>query len=573
MSEANTKKNPHRLAWQRFSGLLLIVGACLMLFRPPVTWNEIFQLASLKRTGVTIDLSETAAQHSTTQTTLVLQKPIYSAEWFDSLVRTLSDSLQGLAPSLWPSIIGQSDSVALRLFCLLLAMTAFLIFNMRPANQSRAPDLQRVTLQTAVIIPLLLLFVRWGAAEQLFVLIALAALARTAPAASKLNVDRNRSLCWLTVTAGAMACANSRTWIYSLAPAILLWIALQPTKSQLIKQTLFASGVFAAAFLGLFMTDGSFETLVSHLTHRWLHLNEPRYLSLAWPGAVLPWKILCAWLGLLNLRRLASASATQSITSRDHFSQLLIISATVQLCHFQKTPAASDVLLLILMTVHQTPQVRHQTKTLFLNLANSLLWVFAVGLACALLISIILLLSPTTRTVPDLAATALGFERLWKSFPTLCLSTLFFTLTAAYLLFGAVRSRATGDNTRATHLGHFALCSLVAFLYCASELRSRFIWHALKSSIATIPQQTQLFYLPQLEPLIQLMPQTPHRKRMAGIYQGESVLQEEQRSILLIPVEVSEVCQSAGWNVETTHGIFALCDTGQGEISHLLPMN
>ncbi|MEN9810318.1 MAG: hypothetical protein RLZZ488_1885 [Pseudomonadota bacterium] len=422
------------------------------------------------------------------------------------------------------------------------------------------------------MLPLLLLFVRWGAAEQLFILIGLASIARTAPATSKLDKDRNQTLRWLAVGASALACAHSRTWIYSIAPATLVWILLQPFKAQLVKQTAFAVSVFAAIFIFLFMTNGSYETLVGHLTQRWLHLNEPRYISVVWQGAVLPWKVLSLWLGLVNLRRFA-ASVALPVKSRDSFTQMLIVSAAAQLCYFQKTPAAADVLLLALMTVYQTPQAKTQTKTLFLSLANSLLWVFATGLLSALIIGIILLLSPTTRAVPDLAATVYGLERLWKSFPFLCLTTVFLTMIGAYFFYGSLRCGNTGNKSRAAKFAHFALCSVVAFLYFANELRGRFIWHALESSITTLPRQTQLFYLPKLEPLIRLLPQTPHRKRMAGIYQGESVMQEEQRSILLIPVEVSEVCQSAGWNVETTHGIFALCDTGQGTISHLLPMN
>lgn len=507
------------------------------------------------------------------QTTLALQKPPYSAEWLDSLLMSISNMLHSLSHSFWSANIGQTDSAAHRLLGLILATAAFLILRTKNAARFRLSHHGPFSLQTAVLISLLLLMVRWGATEQLFVLIALASLACTAPASSKLDSDRRQTLRWLAVSALALACANSRTWIYSLVPATFFWILLQPRKAQLFKQASFTLALFTAAFIGLFMTLGSFETFVGHLTQRWLHLNEPRYLSVVWQGAVLPWKVMCLWMALLNLRRLAAAAAGKLLTSRESFAQLLIVSAAAQLCYFQKTPAAADVLFLGLLTASQTPRLKMQSKTLFVNLASTLLWAFIAGIACTIIISSILLLSPTTRTVPDLAATIAGMERLWKNFPALCLSALFLALSVAYFLFGALRGARAGNSRRAASFGHFALCSAVAFLYCASELRSRFIWDALNSSIATLPRQTQLFYLPKLEPLIQLLPQTPHRKRMAGIYQGESVLQEEQRSMLLIPVEVSEVCQSAGWNVETTHGIFALCDTGQGAIFHLLPMN
>jgi hypothetical protein len=79
---------------------------------------------------------------------------------------------------------------------------------MKPANPLSSIEQRRVPLQTAVMLPLLLLFVRWGAAEQLFILIGLASIARTAPATSKLDKDRNQTLRWLAVGASALACAR-----------------------------------------------------------------------------------------------------------------------------------------------------------------------------------------------------------------------------------------------------------------------------------------------------------------------------------------------------------------------------
>jgi hypothetical protein len=251
---------------------------------------------------------------------------------------------------------------------------------------------------------------------------------------------------------------------------------------------------------------------------------------------------------------------------------------------------SADILLLTLIylfgprsdslpaNVQGRPRSLLQTLTR-VSAALPALYLVVVGLAC--LVAFVLMLTPATRILPDLQATAdgivlLAIENKFLTITFALLGTLTLLFFVFMRAFDQKSEHSKAERVRRSSRSEWAkagLISAAALALCVSELRSAFVWQHLKKTLDGRPDGAQIFYLPKMEPLIRILPQKPHHMRMVTVFEGGTFLVNQNHSVLLVPTAVSEVCHAAQWNVDAKNGIFALCDTGQGTISHLLPLN
>lgn len=489
-------------------------------------------------------------------------------------------------PSTFDDWVGQSELVAHRLIGFCLALVAFALLRTRSENlpiqlsdgESSASKRSNygLTLTALPLFLLLLLFVRWGATEQLFVLISVAALRRVPSLDTKLNREKFRVSQWLIVSSAALACASSRTWSYPMLATALFWSSMQSERVSAFKRTLFIVCSAIAFFTFLFLTRSSFESMVSHFTQRWIYLNEPRYLSAGWLGPALLWNCVAGLVALSALQPFIHHLLTRKFSGPDFFVSTFTLFSALNVAMVQKNPQAVDVALLILIffgharqkiTADETnSKVIHTLLKLLRGLVASC---YALGLT-ALLIALVLLVSPATRMVPPLEAIVRGSNLVASEHPWLTALTCalaLFTLFEAFVF--AQRKNATNSPAES----RIFVASLAATLFFATELRAFFLWDQFRTTLLSVAAHHQLLFLPKLEPLILLYPQTHQNRRMVTLFEGEIVLRNQPRSKLLIPSDVSEVCQAARWNIEVTHGIFSVCNAGDGTILHLLPLN
>lgn len=293
-------------------------------------------------------------------------------------------------------------------------------------------------------------------------------------------------------------------------------------------------------------------------------------------GDNLLWRSSAGFIAFLSLRKIVFA-LLQPIEHRTQlFPSLVALCTGIHLSHVQTLPIAADVLMLTLIYV-ATPHPDIPTSVssgfierLSLGFIRALPLIYVLALLMAVGIATLLMLSPATRLVPALKATAEGTRVVATHHPVLLTITLILA-TTALTLATVTHSGALPLYKCATR--RLSLVAVFALLLCLTELRSFFVWDQLRFALASISQGTQIFYLPKLEPLIHLLPQRPHHMRMVTVLEGGRFLSNERRSMLLIPSGASEVCRAAQWNIELNHGIFSVCDTGQGTIMHLLPLN
>jgi hypothetical protein len=593
MNRNKTLSLPAGFVNERLLGCFFSICALFLLFRPPATWSEIFFLASLKKKPVTIAHNGPEFNLLLPDDNLILHKSPYLPEWTVSIFESLSRVAANLVPDAAQSLTGGSDLMASRVIALLPAICAALLFRNRRKEHQHCTETQNsgvfLSERTANFILILSLpvFVRWGAIEQLCVLLALTALTALPPVKSKLRADHRSEFQFALLFAFALSAACSRTWSYSLLSAAALWLCLKPAKIHRLKRIIFFTAGSVSMFGLLFLIPSGLESFVSHLTQRWLYLNEPRYLPDQWLADGLLWKTVAGFIAALSLRKLIASAASKNLQSSPLFAHLLPFCAALHICFIQTVPVAADTLLLILICIHslRSPPFTEAPDGRFARLcvrfAAALPVFYLTAVAGAAAIAVILILIPVTRVVPDLQAAAEGLLTVARQSEVL--TTTLLVLTAATLIFFVLTRRQAGKTDKENEVrnqipitfgfANLCLLSAAAALLSATELRSVFIWDELRRTLDARPEGAQIFYLPKMEPLIRILPQRPHHMRMATVFEGGAFLFNERRSVLLIPTGVSEVCHAAEWNVEVKNGIFALCDTGQGTILHLLPLN
>lgn len=486
------------------------------------------------------------------------------------------------------SIVGQDELVVHRLLCLALAFLVFFMFKnasraVSPTRQllfSKLSKSDRISLSChpALVLTVALLLTRWGGLEQLFVLVGIASLNMAPGVDAKLDSEQRRAFLYLSIFAIALALANSRTWTYSLLPTALAWSCLQKSKMANLRRIVLASSMAVLIFILLFLSNASFETLVSHLTQRWLYVNEPRYAALPWSGPDLVLKIISFTLLLVASRCTVHLIpvARQHSPEQDNkklFAALLVIFSGLHLLLYQKNILMADVALLGTLTFisaqgnqsgQETIAARRPQATKSID-ALLKIGFLVIGFSC--LAGVTLILSPATSVVKDLAATFAGVLMVCKKH--VLLTSLTLLAAAAALLVGVFKSPASDLMPKRQNAMLLALLAMIG----ATELRSFFLWEQLGWALDRIPERSQLLYLPKLEPMVRLMPRVTDKNKLVVLFEGASFMENEPQSMLLVPSSASELCRAANWNIDSEYGIFTLCDAGQGTLLHLLPLN
>jgi len=574
----------------RLVGWVFCISTLFLLFRPPATWNEVFFLSSLNQRPLTIAVEGPESHFLLPSDGLVLHKSPYLPEWFLSFFTSFAHRLQKFAPQLSESLIGGSELLATRVSALMLAFIAGLLiflahrkssrehgskFKLNNTDDSNSASQNKV-FAVHILILSLPVFVRWGAIEQILIMCTLSALTLLPPVTSKLRTDHTKTFWMLALCALALAVACSRTWTYSLAAASLLWLCFHKHRLLHFKRFVGTSLATSMLFSLLFLSTASYESFISHLTQRWLYLSDPRYLGGQWIGDNLLWMCAAGFIAILSLRQIVFI-LLQPNEHRIHlFAYLLALCGGIHLSLVQTMPIVADVLMLVLIFA-ATPNSNVPTqvasgffKRISLGFIRALPLIYVLALLIALVIGSLLILSPASRLVPALKATVEGTRIVATNHPVLLTFSLLLAIAALML----VRVTRAGAFPLFKHVAQpLRIVVVFALLLCFTELRSFFVWDQLRFALASIPQGTQIFYLPKLEPLIHLLPERPHHIRMVTVLEASGFLINERRSMLLIPSGVSEVCRAAQWNIELNHGIFSVCDTGQGTIMHLLPLN
>jgi hypothetical protein len=588
MNTKETNNKPARLPNEYLLAWIFCIGSLFLTFRPPATWSEIFFLASLKRMPVTIAHEGPEFHLLLPDENIILRKSPYLPEWAVAFFDYSSSVLNRIYPALAESLTGGSALAASRITAVCLALCAAGLFYCR-----RKKSLPQESSFCAPVAPDFLLFmalplfVRWGALEQLCVLVALVSFTFLAPAESRLRVDHRTEKLSALLFSLSMAAACSRTWSFSLICASVLWLLIESGRKLRLHRILLFSAAAVAVFVFLFLVPASFESLVSHWTQRWLYLNEPRYLPDMWIGDGLLWKLTAGLIGVLSARRLALKIPRQKFSGTSVFPDALALTSALHIALYQTVPVCADVLLLALVFFSTAkPELRvaenHDRLTRLLHRTVALLpALYLSGIVLALIVGGLLILSPATRLVPELQSAVDGFVLAVDG--NRILSATLFVLAAAgpaIHLVAIAKSRSqqkvpSGRESLRSRslLMHTGLLTIAAALLCATELRSSFVWDQLQRTLNAVPQGAQIFYLPKHEPLIAILPRKPLHMRLVTLSEGSTFLFNQGPSAVLVPSALSEVCRAAQWKVEFKNGIFALCDTGQGTIQHLLPLN
>jgi hypothetical protein len=576
---------PRTLA--RGLGFFVVLFAFFIFLRPPVTWSEIYFLASLKTRPLSLETTSAELFPSLSNPDLVLHKAAYFPAWFSGIFSKIALSLRQLTGGRFEDLIGQNELVVYRLACISLAMIAFILIRKKlTSRQNQATCTSSVGMSNqawlpfhpAIALGLTLIFVRWGAIEQLLILVALAALSGLTAVNAKLNSDHAKTRLNLAIFATALAFANSRTWTYSLLPAALVWTLLQKHQWANLLRIINISILTILIFVVAFLSNSNFEALVSHLTQRWLYLNEPRYSPLPWTGpeqilrAISFTLILCACRILPGLQSAAKAH-NDPHRSKRFFSAILTIIAGLHIVFYQKNILAADVVLLLTLVLsafsanpdNSTQLSKGRLK--FVSLIDVLIKLTVQAWALLCVIAIALILWPGINVVRALSATASGMTLVIHQHPLL--AGLVLAAVAIAFFMSRVKSLFPVLAPRRSAVLLFALLALLG----ATELRSYFLWEQLRSALGKVPHHSQLLYLPKLEPLVALMPELPQKNRLVTLFEGGSFMRNEPHSMLLVPSSASEVCRAATWNIDSEYGMFTLCDAGQGTLLHLLPLN
>lgn len=553
-----------------------------------MTWSEIFFLASLKRIPLTNAFPVVGTDWQTLDGELLFHKAPYNSPWLTSLNSWLATAIENWNERAINALIGESGLVAHRLMGMATAMLTFVcMFPLLTVATSRIQPQQNppIAPQQQVLSPLrfapataaffLVLFVRLGGVEQLFFAAGLALVAQMKTVSSldsKIRFELRQ--CILTVlAAAAFACTNSRGWIYPLAISAGVWSTLHTHARAATLRSIIVAGLTVCIFSALFLGLSDVQAFVSHLTQRWLYLNEPRYLAIQWPGSSLVWSALAIWFALMCLPSLMDWSLNARRSVPPPFVDLLCLSAAINFAYFQKTPQTVDLILLggIFFSVRRQSTNPAQTlsgwKKHLKRAIQTLPLIYALGLLLGLMLGLAVMFLPETHIVPALRAVLNSAQLLLSEHTILCFVCGGLFLAAVYL---SMRSLPSVNETRSPQS---AFLISGTFLLCASEIRSAYIWTHLKQTLTAAPVDAQILYLPRLEPLVQLLPPTEQKKRMVTIFEGESMMYNQPRSMLLVSSEASEVCRSASWNIQSNRGIFSLCDVGQGTLVHLFPLN
>ena len=491
---------------------------------------------------------------------LLFHKSAYVPPWFSGFFSKTASALHEFAGGRFASFIGQDELVVYRLACSSLAMIVWALLRKRLTNAA------------TFALPVLLVFVRWGAIEQLFILIALAALNNAPGVSAKLDSDQLKARSNLFLFALALAFANSRTWTYSLLPAALLWTLLQKQRWANFLRIIKTSFLTTLIFIVVFLCNDSFESLVSHITQRWLYVNEPRYSPLPWSGPEQILKAIALSLVLYLCRCLARMQPAPQNNKR-LFTAILALAAGLHLVLYQKNILVADIALLMALTLSSvsgnlvSTDERHGVRQKLSTLFDALIKFTGIAWILCCVSAVTLAFAPDTHVVPALSATASGMLLVAAQHPLLSSSTAVAAAFAIYL--GIIKTLRHERSTRPNIVMLLGLLTLLG----STELRSFFLWEQLRSALEKVPTQSQLLYLPRLEPLLVLMPELPQKNRLVTLFEGGSFMENEPSSMLLVPSSASEVCRAANWNIDSEYGIFTLCDAGQGTLLHLLPLN
>jgi hypothetical protein len=266
------------------------------------------------------------------------------------------------------------------------------------------------------------------------------------------------------------------------------WLLLESRKTLRLKRILVLCTSAVAVFVFLFLVPSTFESLVSHWTQRWLYLNEPRYLPDQWLGDGMIWKTVSGFIAVLSARRLILRLAINKTRNAALFPEILSLTAALHIGLVQTVPVSADILLLTLIyllgtrpdslpaNVQGRPKSLVQTLTR-LSAALPALYLVVVGLAC--LVAFVLMLTPATRILPDLQATAdgivlLAIENKFLTITFALLGTLTLLFFVFMRAFGQKSEHSKAERVRRSSRSEWAkagLISAAALALCVSELR------------------------------------------------------------------------------------------------------
>jgi hypothetical protein len=560
--------------------------------QPPVTWNEIFTLATFKRIPVGLATSNAENNLILTSPEIFLHKAPYLQSWQIGLVEHTASFLKTFTQGFFSQTIGGDELVAHRFLGFLLACCVFV-------TGRRAPFIIQSQHSSLAWAAFLMLLVRWGSNEQLFILLFLSLacfLFTSSTQHERVQTSNHRLLqCFLVFLMSlALVASNSRTWIYSLIPAVFVYSITHPNRKMLWTKSVTLLSLSILFFLALFLSASSYESLISHLTQRWIYLNEPRYLSIDWAGSKLFLRIVALWIAILSMRRWIIRFFGSQVSSSPSamFLKCLCWVAGLHISLYQKSPLAADLLLLSFLFfidvkfASSTEEVSSFTRNQRMMNAflNHLVHLFTIALALGgVLLAGSIFIHPlihsfapisTLQLMPVWAASTQGIRQI-------CLQHPFLSLLSGggvvLLARAALKHWLLNPSLDPSLLWPtFKRDSLVAVatLMSLTELRSHFIWGHLNQTLQSVPSpQTLLLYLPNMEPLLLLHPLNDFKGRRVTFFAGESYLHVDKPSLLLVQADSFDACESAGWPMEARYGLFGLCNSGQGSIPHLYPMD
>ena len=585
-------------------GLFVLLCLWGILTRAPVTWNEIFFIASLKKLPDTAALTSGLAEKFLHDNKIILSQALHNPPWLLSSTTWLAHQLNHLCQEQCFALIGQAELLAERMSCVIIAILIGIIWSaLRKRDELFGNPFQPRLVQRAKpehIVLFLFVLCRSGALEQLFFVLAVLLLGFLPNQQTKLNSDHRRAFFAMLGAGIALILSGTRTWIPALFIASFVACLRAEKNKSFWRWFLSLSLLVAAGYSVAFIYQTSYQAFVHHLNQRWFNRIGLASIRSGWAGSSLLWRVIALGFALTALRHFAqqvkhathagSSRAIQLAESyqREPFFVFLTASAGFWIAIRQSTPLFEDLCLLaavfFLAPKRYCPagfsNAEHATEKIFAkqNLTRFFAtWTWRLyTLACAgvIVFAALLIISPATEILPELKS---WLSALKEFILARWLDILTFVAATGILLFAnRYLSRGKSEQTQTTQILP-AISRLSIFLFAlfigVSEIRARILWEHLKLTVDRVAAETTLLYLPPMDPFLQLSGYTKN-KNMVVVDRTLNETRPQGRTFaLLLPTHVSEVCQAMHWKIEANHGIFTLCSMNQDSLWKLLPLN
>lgn len=590
-TEATPQKKIKLRAWRTIFLLsFLLCGIVLfVLFQPPVSWKEIYFLATLKQQTVTGQVSLGPDFKTSGIEGLHMSWAFHDPPWLLDFLSLLLRLLRSFFPSDCGVSMGGCARIALRLTALLPAAVSFLFltFSLRHRASSRAvfqSEEQNTDTATPIFhVAALVTLASLGALEHLFIVCSLTMLHYMTSQPVRPKQQLFTSLILISVS-GLLATSGSQLWITALLAAGLILGQLRSgsQKSAVRRHVMGCAFLSAFFFVGLFFLSSNSLNLVHHFTLRWLNNIQLRDIDTGWSGSSLLWKGVALWLMSLSLRELARSARTRKITSPQKlFLHLLVSISGVLLCFACKNPLIEDIVLQLFLSIlsfgtafrnedetaiKTIPQKNSRAFEIFVAALRFTPQLIGWGLAFAGLVALLLTLAPNTTTVPELKAWASALAELVAARPMPFLLALIFII--AVCAVSVVRPLSVTLNKRV-----FAANICLVLLLIGTHLRAALLWRPLEEVVKKATAGQIVAFLPPLESLVRLSVENS-RVQMVSVSDADTETPAwGDSSVLLVPRFASELCHAMDWNIEGKYGIFTVCTMVRGSKWKLVPLN